>query len=88
MLCTNRRRVQRRSQGTTLRDSDLHNARVTILDPIYNMEYKISKNIRQNKMWNEADTPCINLTLNRWNAGFEMYRSALDHNSYFFMYKG
>ena len=39
-------------------------------------------------MWIEADTPCINLTLNRWNAGFEMYRSALEHNSYFFMYKG
>ena len=38
-------------------------------------------------MWIEADTPCINLTLNRWNAGFEMYRSALEHNSYFFMYK-
>ena len=28
-----------RSQGTTLRASDLHNARATILNPFYNMEY-------------------------------------------------
>ena len=32
-LCTSRRRVQGRSQGTTLRASDLHNARATILNP-------------------------------------------------------
>ena len=34
-----RRRVQGRSQGTTLSASDLHNARSTILNPFYNMEY-------------------------------------------------
>ena len=28
-----------RSQGTTLSTSDLHNARATILNPFYNMEY-------------------------------------------------
>ena len=38
--CTSRRRVQGRSQGTTLSASDLHNARATILNPFYNMEYK------------------------------------------------
>ena len=41
--CTSRRRVQGRSQGTTLSASDLHNARATILNPFYNMEYKIIK---------------------------------------------
>ena len=29
------------SQGTTLSASHLHNARATILNPFYNMEYKI-----------------------------------------------
>ena len=43
-----RRRVQGRSQGTTLSASDLHNARATILNPFYNMEYKIIEKIRQN----------------------------------------
>ena len=33
------RRVQGRSQGTTLSAFDLHNARSTILNPFYNMEY-------------------------------------------------
>ena len=28
------------SQGTTLSTSDLHDARATILNPFYNMEYK------------------------------------------------
>ena len=53
--CTSRRRVQGRSQGTTLSASDLHNARATILNPFYNMEYKIIKKIRQNTTWIEAD---------------------------------
>ena len=53
--CTSRRRVQGRSQGTTLSASDLHNARATILNPFYNMEYKIIKKIRQNTAWIEAD---------------------------------
>ena len=42
-----RRRVQGRSQGTTLSASDLHNARATILNPFYNMECKIIKKIRR-----------------------------------------
>ena len=66
--CTSRRRVQGRSQGTTLRASDLHNARATILNPFYNMEYKIIKKIRQNTTWIEADILGINLTPNRYNA--------------------
>ena len=41
--CTSRRRVQGRSQGTTLSASDFHNARATILNPFYNMEYKMIK---------------------------------------------
>ena len=53
--CTSRRRVQGRSQGTTLSASDLHNARETILNPFYNMDYKIIKKIRQNTAWIEAD---------------------------------
>ena len=55
-------------QGTTLRASDLHNARATILNPFYNMEYKIIKKIRQNTTWIEADILGINLTPNRYNA--------------------
>ena len=62
------RLVQGRSQGTTLRASDLHNARATILNPFYNMEYKIIKKIRQNTTWIEADILGINLTPNRYNA--------------------
>ena len=65
---TSRRRVQGRSQGTTLSASDLHNARATILNPFYNMEYKIIKKIRQNTTWIEADILGINLTPNRYNA--------------------
>ena len=56
---TSRRRVQGRGQGTTLSASDLHNARVTILNPFYNMEYKTIKEIRQNTTWIEADILCI-----------------------------
>ena len=66
--CTSRRRVQGRSQGTTLSASDLHNARATILNPFYNMEYKIIKKIRQNTMWTKVDILGINLTPNRYNA--------------------
>ena len=46
--CTSRRRVQGRSQGTTLSTSDLHNARASILNPFYNMEYEIITKIEQN----------------------------------------
>ena len=53
--CTSRRRVQGRSQGTTLSASDIHNARATILNPFYNKEYKIIKKTRQNTAWIEAD---------------------------------
>ena len=66
--CTTRRRVQGRSQGTTLRASDLHNARTTILNPFYNMEYKIIKKIRQTTTWIEADILGINITPSRYNA--------------------
>ena len=54
------------SQGTTLSASDLHNARATIRNPFYNMEYKIIKKIRQNTTWIEADILGINLTPNRY----------------------
>ena len=61
------RRVQGRSQDTTLSASDLHNARATIL--FYNMElYKLIKKMRQNTMWIEADILDIHLTPNRYNA--------------------
>ena len=66
--CTSRRRVQGRSQGTTLSASDLHNAWATILNPFYNIEYKIIKKIRQNTAWIEADILGKNLTPNRCNA--------------------
>ena len=62
------RLVQGRSQGTTLSASDLHNARATIHNPFYNMEYKIIKKIRQNKTWIETDIACIKLTPYRLNA--------------------
>ena len=62
------RQVQGRSQGTTLSASDLHNARATILNPFYNMEYKIIKKKRQNTTWIDADILGINLTPNRYNA--------------------
>ena len=55
-------------QGTTLRASDLHNARATILNPFYNMEYEIIKKIRQNTAWIEADILGKNLTPNWCNA--------------------
>ena len=60
--------VQGRSQGTTLSASDLHNARATILNPFYNMEYKMIKKIRLSTTWIEADILGINLTPNRYNA--------------------
>ena len=59
--------MQGRSQGTALSASDLNNARATILNTFYNMEYKIVKKIRQNTMWIEADILGINLTPNRYN---------------------
>ena len=62
------RLVQGRSQGTTLSASDLHNARATILNPFYKIEYKIIKKIRQNTAWIEADILGINLTPNQYNA--------------------
>ena len=54
--------------GDPARASDLHNARATILNPFYNMEYKIIKKIRQNTAWIETDILGINLTPNRYNA--------------------
>ena len=48
--------------------SDLHNARATILNPFYNIEYKTINKIRQNTTWIEADILGINLTPNRYNA--------------------
>ena len=66
--CMSRSGVQGHNQGTTLSASDLHNARATILNPFYNMEYKIIKKIRQNTMWIEADILGINLTPSRYNA--------------------
>ena len=48
-----------------MRASDIHNAWATILNPFYNMEYKIIKKIRQNMTGIEADILGINLTPNR-----------------------
>ena len=62
------RRVQGRRQSTTLSASDLHNARATILNPFYNMEYNMIKKIKQNTTWIEADILGINLNPNRYNA--------------------
>ena len=64
---TSRRRVQGRSQGATLSASDLHNARATIHNPFYNMEYKIIKK-KENKTWIEVEILDINLTPNLYNA--------------------
>ena len=47
---------------------DLHNARATILNPFYNMEYKIIKKIRQNTAWIEAHILGKYLTPNWCNA--------------------
>ena len=66
--CTSRRRVQGRSQGTTLSASDLHNAQATIPNLFYSMECKMIKKIRQNTTWIGADLPSVNLTPNRYNA--------------------
>ena len=55
------RRVQGRSQSTTLSAPDLHNAQATILISFYNMDHEIIKKIKQNKTWIEAGIPWINL---------------------------
>ena len=57
--CTSRMREQGHSQNTTLSASDLNNIRAAILNPFYNIEYKIIKKIWQDKTWIEADIPCI-----------------------------
>ena len=62
------RLVPRRSQGTVLSASDVHNAQTIIFDTLYNMEYKMTKKTCQNKTWIEAAFSCINVTLNRYNA--------------------
>ena len=59
---------QGRSQGTTVSASDLRNAQPTSLNPFFNMEYKMIKKIRQNKIWIEVGIPCINLTPNKHKA--------------------
>ena len=51
-----------------MRASDLHNARANILNPFYNMEYKIIRKIRQNTTWIEEDILGLNRTPNRYNA--------------------
>ena len=57
----------RGTQGCALvGDPARANARATILNPFYNMEYKIMKQIRQNTMWIEADILGINLTPNQY----------------------
>ena len=60
--------VQTRSQGTSVSASDFHNARETIRNHVYDMEYKIIKKRQQKKTWIEADRLCINLTPNQYNA--------------------
>ena len=60
--CMCHRRGQGRCQGTTLSASDLHNARATILNSFYDIEYEISKKIRQNTTWIEAYI--LGITLN------------------------
>ena len=40
----------------------INNARVTILNAFFNMEFKMIKQIRQNKTWIKADIPFIHLT--------------------------
>ena len=79
--CTSRRRVQGCSQGTTLSASDLHNARATILNHFYNMEYQIIKKIRQNTVWIEADILGKNLTPNRCNALFKSEMTSQSHST-------
>ena len=67
-LCKSRRLMSGRSQGTTLSASDLHNARATILNPLYHMKYKIIKKIRQNTTWTKVVILGINLTPSQYNA--------------------
>ena len=65
-------RVQGRSQGTTLSASDLHNARATILNPFYDMEYikiktntlETCKNPRPTSGWSELTKSCTTSTMN------------------------
>ena len=45
--------------------SDVHNARTTILNRSYNMEYKTIKKIKQNMTWIKADILGIDRTPNR-----------------------
>ena len=54
-LCLGRRRYtsprKGRSQGTTLSGSNRYNARVTIVNPFYNMECKMIKKLGHDKTW-------------------------------------
>ena len=75
--------VEIRGTQETLSASDLHNARATILNPFYNMEYEIIKKIRQNMTWIEADILGINLTPNRYNALAQpLFTSAMTSQSH------
>ena len=67
-LCTSHMLVQGRSQGITLSASDLHNKWATILNPFYNMEYRIIKKIRPNTKWIKWDILGMNLTPSQYNA--------------------
>ena len=55
--CKSRRRMQRRSEGTSLIASDLHNARATILNPFRNIECRMIKEIGRNKTSFGTDIP-------------------------------
>ena len=66
--CFSRRQVQGQSQGVSLSASDIHISWATILNPFYNMEYKIIRKTRQNMTWIEVDILDINLTPDRYNA--------------------
>ena len=59
--CTSRRRVQGRSQGTTLSASDLHNAGATILNPFYNMVL-----VYINKKRKKTREKCNAVTSHEW----------------------
>ena len=43
-------------------------AQATVLNPFYNLEYKIIKKTRQTKTWIEVNISCTNLTPNRYNS--------------------
>ena len=80
--CTSHRRVQGCSQGTTLSASDLHNAQATILNPFYNMEYKIIKKIRLNTVWIEADILGINSPIPTMHSPQPLSMSAMTSQSH------